>query len=147
MRRILSCCLVAATCIVGPVSAADDNHIALFKNVAGSMKVLRGDAVLDAVPGTTLFTADRVVSGPDASGGIVFKDGTLVTVGASTEVQIRDYVFEPKESKYQFSMYLAKGTAIYSSGRIGKLSPESVKVDTPTATVGVRGTRFIVSAE
>ena len=77
----------------------------------------------------------------------MFKDGTLLTVGSATEVQIRDYVFEPKMAKYEFSVYLSKGTAIYSSGKIGKLSPQSVRVDTPTATVGVRGTRFIITAE
>ncbi len=70
-----------------------------------------------------------------------------MTVGASSDLEIRDYAFETKESKYQFSMYLAKGSAIYSSGKIGKLAPESVRIDTPTTTVGVRGTRFIVTAE
>ena len=53
----------------------------------------------------------------------------------------------PKNSRYEFSLYMARGTAIYSSGKIGKLSPESVKVNTPTATVGVRGTRFIINAD
>lgn len=166
MRRISFGWLLAGLCFTGPALAApaaapapgssaatsaattaDDGHVALFKNVSGTVKVMRGDAAIDAVPGTTLLATDRVVSGANASGGIVFRDGTLVTLGPSTEVQIRDYVFEPKEAKYQFSMYLAKGTAVYSSGKIGKLAPESVKVDTPTATVGVRGTRFILTAE
>ena len=146
MKRILSVALVAWGLLAGP-ARADDDHVALFKNVSGTMKVVRRDAVLDATPGMNLFTADRVVSSADGSAGIVFKDGTLVTVGPSTEIHLRDYAFEPKQAKYEFSMYLAKGTAIYSSGKIGKLAPESVKVDTPTATVGVRGTRFIVTAE
>ncbi len=146
MKAFALLTLAAACCVVQP-AVADDDHIALFKNVTGSIKVARKDAVLDAVPGMNLFVTDRIVSAGDGSGGIVFKDGTLLTVGHSTEVQLKDYVFEPKEAKYAFAMYLAKGTAIYSSGRIGKLAPELVKVDTPTATVGVRGTRFIVTAE
>jgi hypothetical protein len=44
-------------------------------------------------------------------------------------------------------MYLKKGSAVYNSGKIGKLSPESVKLSTPRATVGVRGTRFIIKVE
>ena len=86
------------------------------------MRVVRADQTIDAVPGTTVFATDRVVSGPNSTAGIVFKDGTLVTVGAGSDLQIRDYAFETKDSKYQFSMYLAKGSAIYSSGKIGKLS-------------------------
>ncbi len=133
-------------CLANPAFGKDE-HVAIFKNVSGGMKIVRNDQTLDAAAGTTLLMSDKVISAPEASAGIVFKDGTLLTVGSSTEILIRDYVFEPKESRYAFSLYLAKGTAIYSSGKIGKLSPESVKVNTPTATVGVRGTRFIVNAE
>ena len=146
MKSILCTAALTALVFVAP-AVAEDEHVALFKNVTGSMKIARNNEVIDAVAGTNLFTTDRIVSGVGASAGIVFKDGTLLTVGPSTEVHIRDYVFEPKTAKYEFSVYLAKGTAIYSSGKIGKLSPQSVKVDTPTATVGVRGTRFIVTAE
>jgi hypothetical protein len=136
-----------ATCYATPPSPADDTHVALFKNVDGHVHVLRDNASLDAASGMTLFVSDRIVSDAGASAGIVFKDGTLITLGQSTEVKVRDYLFQPKEAKYAFSMYLAKGSAIYSSGKIGKLSPESVKVDTPTSTVGVRGTRFIIEAD
>ena len=138
--------LVALGAAASPAFAADE-HVGLFKNVVGQVHVLRGDASLPAVPGMQLFIADRLTSEAGASAGITFKDGTLLTLGAASDIKVRDYVFEPKQAKYAFSVYLAKGSAIYSSGKIGKLSPESVKVDTPTATVGVRGTRFIVEAQ
>lgn len=69
-----------------------------------------------------------------------------MTLGPSADIQVRDYTFEPKREKYDFFVYLAKGAALYSSGMIGRLSPEAVKVATPIATIGVRGTRFIVDA-
>lgn len=144
VRMVLLC--IAALALV-PAASAQDAHVAIFKNVTGAIKVIRNDATIEAANGMGLERSDRVVSGADASGGIVFKDGTLLTLGASTEVAIRDYQFEPKDSKYAFSVYMNKGTAIYSSGKIGKLAPESVSVETPRATVGVRGTRFIVQAE
>jgi hypothetical protein len=146
MRCTVWAWLIAICCFANPAFGEDD-HVAIFKNVAGGMKVVREGATSDAASGRPLFTSDKVISNSEGSAGIVFKDGTLLTVGPSTEVQIRDYVFEPENSRYGFSLYLAKGTAIYSSGKIGKLSPESVKVNTPTATVGVRGTRFIINAE
>ena len=146
MKRTASACLIALYCLANP-AFGEDNHVGIFKNVSGGMKVVRAGAAFDAAPGMPLFMSDKVVSDPGASAGLVFKDGTLVTVGPSTEIQIRDYAFEPKNSRYEFSLYMARGTAIYSSGKIGKLSPESVKVNTPTATVGVRGTRFIINAD
>ncbi len=138
------CAALAA--LAGPVMA-QDAHVALFKNVTGTIKVQRNGAVMDATAGTTLLVSDRIVSGPGATGGVVFKDGTLLTVGPSTELQVRNYVFEPAEAKYAFALYLAKGSAIYSSGKIGKIAPEAVNVSTPTTMVGVRGTRFIIQAE
>ena len=76
----------------------------------------------------------------------MFEDGTLLTLGSGADVLVRDYVFEPKDGKFSFSLYMAKGEAIYESGKIGKLAPQSVKVETPKATVGVRGTRFLIEA-
>jgi FecR protein len=138
---------LAADGYAAPQASADDSHVALFKNVEGHVHVLRDNASLDAASGMTLYVSDHIVSDAGASAGIVFKDGTLITLGQFTDIKVRDYIFQPKEARYAFSMYLAKGSAIYSSGKIGKLSPESVKVDTPTSTVGVRGTRFIVEAD
>jgi hypothetical protein len=144
---LLVAAFAAPHCNAGPQAVAEDAHVALFKTVSGQVRVLRDNASLEAASGMILFVSDHIVSGAGASAGIVFKDGTLLTLGQVTDVKVRDYVFQPKEARYAFSMYLAKGSAIYSSGKIGKLAPESVKVDTPTSTVGVRGTRFIIQAD
>ncbi|MHB1678079.1 MAG: FecR family protein [Sulfuriferula sp.] len=126
---------------------AQDEHIAFFKNLSGDVKILRDTTVIVPVAGTQLMRSDIIVSGPHSSGGIVFKDGTLLTLGSSTEIKINEYIFHPEDAKYAFSVYLKKGTAVYSSGKIGKLSPQSVSINTPRATVGVRGTRFIVKVD
>ncbi len=138
--------LIAAACIATPAHAVEE-QVALLKNVTGQVQIVRVGATVEAKAGAPLYVADKLISSPNASAGITFKDGTLITLGASAELLVRDYVFEPKDAKYAFSVYLAKGTAIYSSGKIGKVAPESVKVDSPLATVGVRGTRFIIQAE
>lgn len=143
-RRTLTL-FISLACLVGAVDARDD-HVGLFKNVTGKVQIERNGTLIAAAAGTTLFVSDRLLSASDASAGIVFKDGTLLTLGGVSDIQVRNYVFEPAEANYAFAVYLAKGTAIYSSGKIGKLAPESVKVGTPTSTVGVRGTRFIIEA-
>ncbi len=146
MRNIMAIVFIATFGFAG-VALAQDDHVAIFKNVTGDVKVVREKSTLVPVAGTQLLRLDVVVSGPHASAGIAFMDGTLITVGASSEIEISRYVFQPEEAKYDFSLYLRKGTAIYSSGKLGKLAPESVTVNTPRAAVGVRGTRFIVKAD
>ena len=148
MKRLIFASLLTLVGPLGFVGSAHANgeQVATFKNVSGEIGITRNGTTLDAVSGSTLFVSDRIVSGTGSSAGIVFKDGTQLTLGPSTDIQVRDYTFEPKREKYDFFVSLARGAAIYSSGMIGKLSPEAVKVATPIATIGVRGTRFIVDA-
>jgi hypothetical protein len=145
MNRRTLATFISLACLVG-VAQARDEHVALFKSVTGQVQIERKGERLTAAPGTTLFVSDRLLSAPGATAGIVFRDGTLLTLGGGSDIEVRNYVFEPAEANYAFSVFLAHGSAIYSSGKIGKLSPESVRVGTPTSTVGVRGTRFIIEA-
>ena len=143
---LLAFALTALACVAMPAVAGED-HAALVKSVNGVVKVIRQHDTFEAKAGTTLKVSDHVVTASGASAAIVFGDGTLLTVGSGADILLRDYVFEPRNDKFAFSLYLAKGSAIYESGKIGKLSPQSVKVATPTATVGVRGTRFLIEAK
>lgn len=147
MSKILA--LLAAVwlaCCAWPV-AATESHVGLVKGVSGTVSIVQASATRTAEAGTQLQVADRIVTAPGATASIVFRDGTMLTLGGSADVRVRDYVFEPKANRYAFSMYMDKGSAIYESGKIGRLAPESVKVETPQATVGVRGTRFLIEAD
>ena len=146
MRNIIALAFVAIFCF-SKIAIAQDEHVAFFKSVSGDIKIIRDKSNISPVAGTQLMKSDVIITGSHSSGGIVFKDGTLLTVGSSAEIEISRYVFQPEEAKYDFSLYLKKGTAIYSSGKLGKLAPESVSLNTPRATVGVRGTRFIIKAD
>ncbi|HET9113961.1 MAG TPA: FecR family protein [Burkholderiales bacterium] len=126
---------------------AQNDHIAIFKNVSGDIRIIRDDKEIVPVAGTQLMRSDKIRSGADSTAGIVFRDGTHLTLGSSSEIKVNQYIFQPEDGKYAFSVYLDKGSAIYSSGKIGKISPQSVSINTPRATVGVRGTRFIVKVE
>ncbi len=132
-------------CVSLPISAAGP-HVALIKSVSGRVIITQAGTEREATVGTHLRVADRVVAAPGATAAIVFKDGTMLTLGAGADIVVRDYVFDPKANRYAFSLYMSKGSALYESGKIGKLAPESVKVETPKATVGVRGTRFLIEA-
>jgi hypothetical protein len=146
MPRYLLFLLLALFSSVTMPAMADEDHAALVKSTTGTVKVTRQQHLIEATSGTTLQVSDRIVTSADSSAAIVFRDGTLLTLGSGADILVRDYVFEPKAGNYSFSLYLAKGSAIYESGKIGKLAPQSVKVETPTATVGVRGTRFLIDA-
>jgi hypothetical protein len=145
-RFLTVCAAILLSFVALPLSAADAPHAALVKSITGHVTIVQGDATRDAAPGAQLRVSDRVLTAPGATAAIVFKDGTMLTLGGGADVRLRDYVFEPRAGRYAFSLYMEKGAAIYESGKIGKLAPEVVKVETPKATVGVRGTRFLIEA-
>ncbi len=146
MRNIILFVFVILVFPTGNVAAQDD-HVALVKNVTGEVLVHRLQKSLPASPGMQLQKDDKIISKTNATVGLIFTDGTLLSIGPSSEIDINQYVFEPKNELYDFSLYMKKGTALYSTGKLGKLSPESVKLKTPRAMVGVRGTRFIVKVD
>jgi hypothetical protein len=63
--------------------------------------------------------------------------------GRRTVLVVDEYLYAPRQGKLKLGSRLAKGTLNYVSGSIAKLKPEAVSVNTPTGTIGVRGTQFV----
>ena len=97
-------------CVSLPVSAAG-SHVALFKSVSGSVTITQGGTARQATIGTHLHVADRVVAAPGATAAIVFKDGTMLTLGAGGDIVVRDYVFEPKATVRVLALH-EQGSAV-----------------------------------
>jgi hypothetical protein len=116
----------------------------IVKTLTGRAYVYRGDTRIKAEPETPILESDLFVTKKNAHAGIVFTDGTIITIGPESVFKMTAFVFKPEENQYDFSFYMEKGTAIYNSGKIGRVSPQSVKFRTPKATIGIRGTRFVV---
>ncbi|MCG8615591.1 MAG: FecR family protein [Desulfobacterales bacterium] len=134
-------------------------HAAMVKSVSGKVTIQRQIAnqnqyknqsafqTFPAQVGMLLQSGDVIVTAYKGYAGIMFTDGTVITLGPKTSFGISNYIFSPETAAYDFLFYLERGEAVYHSGKIGKLSPESVKVSTPKATVGIRGTRFIIKVD
>jgi len=60
---------------------------------------------------------------------------------------IDEFVFAPHQGEFSLVIKMLKGTAAYLSGLISKLSPESARFETPSASIGIRGTKFAVKVE
>ncbi len=138
---------LAAHAVSAHGASSPPDGIALVKRVAGNAQLWRGGVSQSLREGQTLASTDRVRTGADGTAALVFRDGTRLTVGHSSELQLRRYAFAPKADGCDdcaFDIYLAKGRAVYASGKIGKLAPQSVQLETPNAIAGVRGTRLIL---
>lgn len=80
--------------------------------------------------------------------GITFSDNTRVQVNENSRLVIDDFVYDPKSSKGgKLAVNVAQGTVRYASGQIAKNNPQAVAVNTPVATIGVRGTDFTATVD
>jgi len=144
----ISIVIVTVLCLLYPVIVnAADIPVGNVKTLKGEASIIRNGTPLEAITGADLFQNDSLKTGADSSMSVVFRDDTLISVGPNSELAINEFQFSPAEGKLSFVARLLKGTSAYVSGLIGKLSPQSVRFETPVANIGIRGTKFAVKLD
>ena len=115
-----------------------------IQTLQGQAFIQRAGTTLPAAIGSELRKNDQIRTGKPAAVGIVLTDDTTVSLGSNSELLLNNYAFEPKQSKFALSLKMIKGTFSYITGQIVKLSPDSARIQTPDATIAVRGTKLLV---
>src|SRR5262249_23436948 len=70
--------------------------------------------------------------------GMVLTDGTAFNLSANARIEMNEFVYDPKSTSNSAFISLAKGTFTFIAGRVAQTG--DMKVDTPVATMGIRGT-------
>ena len=96
--------------------------------------------------GMEMFLQDEITTGADARLQILLLDETTFTVGPESNVTIDQFVYDPESGTGEVAAEVTKGIMRYVSGSVGKNNPENVTLETPAATLGVRGTALFVAA-
>jgi len=79
--------------------------------------------------------------------GLTFDDNTKVAITPQSKLIIDEFIYDPATGKGKLGMSVALGTVRYASGAIAKNSRENVRIQTPTATISVRGTDFTMTVD
>lgn len=133
-----------ATLVFAHPGAAQDRPIGTLKIVTGTAHVVRADARLPASVGVAIVAADRLETGPDGTIGVTLHDGAMLTLGHNAAFVIREFRFEPERGLLGFVGNALRGAVTYISGRIARLAPDKVRIETPGGEVAVRGTRIAI---
>jgi hypothetical protein len=117
------------------------------ESIAGSVGafVHRGEKTIPATAGMHLQVNDILQTSADGSLGALLQDGTGIGLGPNSELKIDSFIYEPADGKLGLILRLARGVMAYFSGRIAKLAPGAVTVETPVGVMGLRGTHLAVS--
>ena len=140
-RIVASLVLAAAVGAPAPALAQEAGHV---KVARGAVVIERGGQKVPAVVGAPVQAGDVVVTGADGSVGITFLDNSLLSAGPNSELTIDRFAFDSTTHQGAFESSLKKGTLAVVSGKLAKQSPDAMKVKTPAAVLGVRGTEFLV---
>jgi len=78
---------------------------------------------------------------------IAFVDETEVSLTEHTYLEINEYVYDPDPNKSKMALNFAQGTARFATGKLGLVPRENISIQTPTATIGIRGTDFTTTVD
>ena len=115
-----------------------------IQNIEGVTSIQRGGITLPGAAGAALYRGDLIRTGKPGALGIVLTDDTAISLGSGSELSLSDYAFDPKEGKFALVIRMIKGTFSYITGQIVKLAPDTAHVETPDATLAVRGTKLLI---
>ena len=118
-----------------------------IKVVSGAVFIVRPSGTIPAQLGQAVLEADALRTGADGRVGITLKDDTRVSLGPNSEVRLERFVYAPAQGSLGMVLKFVSGAAAYVSGRIAKLAPDSIRLETPAAIVGVRGTTLAVRVQ
>jgi hypothetical protein len=146
MGRIIRLWVVTCACITAaaPAFAQQPSPAGRIKVVAGDAVVVRVSGAVPATNGLAVYPSDSLRTGKDGRVGITLSDDTQVSIGPGSEVRLDAFVYEPGQGQLALVLKFIRGTAAYVSGQIAKLAPDAVRLETPAAIVGVRGTTLAV---
>jgi len=123
------------------------DFVGVVKSVQGTVYVKRENRTLNLNVGSILKRGDIIITKDKSSIGITFDDGTRISLGENSIFNINRYIFKPNKNQYDIDLKLIKGKALFNSGRVGKVAPESVKFNIPKGVIGIRGTEFVVEVD
>jgi hypothetical protein len=130
------------------VQAPASEPIGKVVTVAGAVTIERADAMVvqanvsgqagQTKVGDLVYRGDVVQTGADGRVGINFSDGTSFNISSNARMALSEFVYDPNGKSNSTMFNLSKGTFTFVAGKIAKTG--DMKIDTPAATMGVRGT-------
>lgn len=128
-------------------SSAGTDPVGFIKTVSGEVLLINDQGRHTATENMPINQGDFLKTGTTGSVGLIFADDTVVSLGPNSEFSLENFQFNPIDRKLSFVSRLVKGTFALVTGQIAKLAPNKVIFSTPEATLGVRGTKFLVKID
>src|SRR5580700_10985462 len=121
---------------------APPDSIGKIEKVVGDVSVMRNGVTVALHVGDAVFKSDVVETGAGSSCGISFPDGTVLNLVANTRMALNDYAYDANSNSNGALFTLVEGTFAFVAGKVAHSG--DMKIATPVATMGIRGTTGVV---
>ena len=136
--------LILACWCMAVANAYAVNDAGVVKILKGSVHIERAGGVSSVAIGSEVYSSDRIVTGPESFIGITLRDNTLVSEGANSILELNKFAFNTTTYDGALNATIKRGSLAVVDGKLAKANPDNVRYNTPTTTLGVRGTVFII---
>ena len=121
-------------------------HAGFAKSVQGKVRLVGPTGkVRPLAVGDSVASADRIETDADSCASVTLRDGTVLVLGASSHLDLKQFDYDATTQEGGLFVSLVRGSLRMITGLLGR-KPEAVRIDTQTATIGIRGTDFIVTS-
>jgi VCBS repeat-containing protein len=122
--------------------ASDQPAIGRIEQVAGNATIVRNGVAMTANQGDVVRKGDVVQTGGDGMIAVLFADGSTFSLSANARMVLNDFVYQAGGANNSALISLVQGTIGFVAGQVAKTG--DMRVDTPAATMGIRGTAVLV---
>ncbi len=141
-----SSCWIAVMLMLGTTQAlAAIGEIAERDGYVSAQRADEAPRTLET--GDAIYRNDTVTTAANAKVRIRFRDDTVFNLGPASSFKVESYEYQPEaEEESGFTARIIKGTFRFVTGLVARDKPESFKVNTAVATIGIRGTHVVGEA-
>jgi hypothetical protein len=116
--------------------------IGQVEKVVGTATVIRNGVSITLNVGDAVYKSDVIETGADSKVGIGFPDGTALQLLANTRMALNEYSYDPNGHSNSALFTYVEGTFGFFAGKVAHTG--DMKIDTPIATMGIRGTTGVM---
>ena len=140
-------------CLI-PMAAFAADVAGEFPNAIGEVVFLMGTVTAQQPDGTMrkldlnkqVIPKDVITTGCKSNVEIVFKDKSVFSQGADSSTSLNDFVYSDNPSMSKMLLKMGTGTFRYVTGQIVKQNPDGFALQTPSTTIGIRGTEVFAES-
>lgn len=143
VRQMQLFVLLSLTLALPQVASSD---VGAVDRAVGWRQIVREEENIKPKSGQEIISKDDLRTG-EGRLQVRFVDDSKLRMTEHTRIVIDNVVFDDDPSKSDLAMTFAQGTARFISGQLGKVDRENIRLKTPTASIGIRGTDFTVTVD